>query len=344
MIWDDTGYGGHGGTAVAPATRWLFAEGSQGYFDTYVLLANSNTTPANITVNFLLEGGGVVTYPVTVDAKKRFTLFAGSVPQLVNQSFGIDITASQPIIAERSMYLPGARLFEGGHESAGVNETSTQWFLAEGATGSFFDCFVLLSNPNASDAHVTLTYLLPSGGTVVKNATVPAKSRQTINVEAEAPILANADVSTTIVSDIGIVAERAMYWPNISLGWREAHNSFGLTSSALRWGLADGRIGGPRSYQTFVLLANPNPYPAEVLVRFLEPSIVATRTYTLNPSSRQSIYVNAEVPELLEGTFSVDVQVLNYQPIAVEKAMYWTSGGEVFAGGTGVTATRLPPP
>ena len=68
----------------------------------------------------------------------------------VNQSFGIDITSAQPIIAERAMYLPGARLFEGGHESAGVNETSKQWFLAEGATGSFFECFVLLEQSEST--------------------------------------------------------------------------------------------------------------------------------------------------------------------------------------------------
>jgi hypothetical protein len=50
------------------------------------------------------------------------------------------------------------------------------------------------------------------------------------------------------------------------------------------------------------------------------------------------------VPELGDGQFSLDVQVRNYQPIAVEKALYWNAGTEVFAGGTNVTATRLPPP
>jgi hypothetical protein len=34
---------------------------------------------------------------------------------------------------------------------------------------------------------------------------------------------------------------------------------------------------------------------------------------------------------------------LNYQPIAVEKALYWNADGLVWAGGTNVTATRLPP-
>jgi hypothetical protein len=344
MIWDSTGYGGHGGTAVGPATRWLFAEGSQGFFNTFVLLANDNATDAAVTVRFLVEGGGVVDVPVTVAARTRRTIFAGGIGALVNQSFGIDVTSSLPIIAERAMYLPGERVFEGGHESAGVNAPSRQWFLAEGATGTFFDCFILLSNPNATDANATITYLLPEGATIVKPVAIPANSRVTINVETVDPLLAAADVSTTIVSDIGIVAERAQYWPNISQGWREAHNSFGVTTSALRWGLADGRIGGPRAFQTFILLANPNPHPAEVLVRYLKPTFTVTRTYTLNPSSRHSVYANVDVPELGDGTFSVDVQVLNYQPIAVEKALYWNSGSEVFAGGTNVTATRLPPP
>ncbi len=61
-----------------------------------------------------------------------------------------------------------------------------------------------------------------------------------------------------------------MYWPDISQGWIEAHNSFGVTETALRWGLADGRIGGPRAHQTYILLANPNPVPAEVEVTFLK--------------------------------------------------------------------------
>jgi hypothetical protein len=65
----------------------------------------------------------------------------------------------------------------------------------------------------------------------------------------------------------------------------------------------------------------------------------------LNPTSRLNVWVNNDVTELGEGNFSADVQVLNFQPIAVEKALYWNSAdGAVWAGGTNVTATRLPPP
>ncbi len=67
-----------------------------------------------------------------------------------------------------------------------------------------------------------------------------------------------------------------------------------------------------------------------------------TQTYTLEPHSRtnvQAVDLAAGVP----GTYSADVQVLNFQPIVVEKAMYWNSGGEIWAAGTGVVATPLPP-
>ena len=76
---------------------------------------------------------------------------------------------------------------------------------------------------------------------------------------------------------------------DIAAGWQEAHNSFGVTEAGLRWGVADGRIGGPRDYQTYILLANPNPAPAEVQVRFLKAGVSATRTYTLPPTSRLNI-------------------------------------------------------
>jgi subtilisin-like proprotein convertase family protein len=347
MSWDGTGYGGHGGTSVRPHTRWLFAEGSQGYFHTFVLLANDNASDVSATVRFLLEGGGVLEHPVTLHAHQRVTVYTGAIPALVDRSFGIDVTASQPIIAERSMYFPvsGARTFEGGTEAAGVNDVSRRWFLAEGATGPFFECYILLTNPDSAVAHTTITYLLPGGETIARTLDVPANGRTTINVETVDPRLANTPVSTAIVSDVGIIAERSMYWPDISLGWREAHNSVGVTEAAVRWGVADGRLGGTRGYTTYILLANPNAAAAEVEVSFLKGGVRGpVRTFVLPPTSRHNIWVNNDFPELGDGLFSAEVRVLNYQPIVVEKAMYWNSGAEVWAAGTGVVATPLPPP
>jgi subtilisin-like proprotein convertase family protein len=344
MSWDVTGYGGSGGTAIQPDTQWLFAEGSQGYFDTFLLLANDNDVSVDAQVRFLLEGGGNVDRTVTIDAHKRYTLYAATVPELINRSFGIQVNTLLPITAERSMYFPHGqgRVFEGGHEAAGVNDVSTRWFLAEGATGPFFECFILLSNPLTRDAHAVVTFLLSDGSTVVHNETVPAVGRSTLNVETLDDRLRNAAVSTVVTSDVGIIVERSMYWPDISLGWREAHNSPGVVDTALRWGVSDIRIGGPRDYQTFMLMANPNTAPAEVVVRLLRQGAAPlTRNYTLPPTSRTNV-----VPNDLgagAGTYSAEIQVLNYQGIVVEKAMYWNSGDEIWAAGTGVVATPLPP-
>ena len=61
MAWDATGYGGHGEAAASgAATTWYFAEGSQGFFDTYLLLANAGASPARVTVSFLTEFDGVI--------------------------------------------------------------------------------------------------------------------------------------------------------------------------------------------------------------------------------------------------------------------------------------------
>jgi hypothetical protein len=92
-------------------------------------------------------------------------------------------------------------------------------------------------------------------------------------------------------------------------------------------------------------LANPNAAQAEVQVSFLKAGVRGpVRTFVLPPTSRHNVWVNDVFPELGEGLFSAEVRVLNYQPIVVEKAMYWNAGTEIWAAGTGVVATPLPPP
>ena len=350
MYWDATRYGGHGGTAVDGAsTRWLFAEGAQGFFDTYVLLANDNASAVTATVRFLRETGGPVVITPSLPAHSRTTIWAGAVAGLPGASFGIEVTAPSPIIAERAMYFPhgAGHVFEGGTGAAGVTHGSQTWFLAEGATGPFFECFLLVSNPDAVAASVTFTYLLPSGATLTRTAVVPANGRLTINVEGVDPQLADTPVSTTVTSDRAIVVERAMYWPDFSVGWQEAHDSFGVTAPGLRWGVGNGMVGTAQGFETYVLLANPNAVPAEVEVVFVKadsPTAPIVKSYTLAPTSRRNVAVSVDVPELGAGAFGVEVRVVNYQPIVVEKAMYWNADGVTWAGGSGVTGSRLPPP
>jgi hypothetical protein len=98
-------------------------------------------------------------------------------------------------------------------------------------------------------------------------------------------------------------------------------------------------------HQTYILLANPNDVPAEVTVRFLRSGQAPIlRDYLLPPTSRTNITPSVNAPQITGGTFSADIQVRNYQPIVVEKALYWNAGAQAWAAGTGTVGTPIPPP
>jgi hypothetical protein len=344
VYWDSTYYGGHTGSAVEqPGTNWLFAEGSQGFFDTYLLLANANATPVDVTVRFLLESGAPIVRNYTLVPTSRFNVHAGAIPELADRSFSIVVESSLLIVAERAMYF-GSPLFSGGHESAGVQAPSRTWFLAEGATGAFFDTYVLIGNPNAGTAVVTATFLRDDGRTVTREYAIPGNTRLTLDVEAQDPLLADTAVSTTISADQPVVVERAMYWPGPSTSWLDAHGSFGVPEAATRWGLAEGRSGGPFAFHTYILLANPgNTAAAEVQITFLRTDgTTLVRHYHVAPTSRFNVDVDSFVPELAGQLYSAVITVTNGVPITVERATYNNAGGVVWAAGTSATGVRLP--
>jgi hypothetical protein len=235
-----------------------------------------------------------------------------------------------------------SHLWSGGHATTG-SVPAAEWFLVEGATGAFFDTFVLLTNPADQAANVTLTYLLEGGETVTVPKVIPPASRLTVNVEAEDDVrLRSAAFSTRITADRPIVAERSVYWPGDAAPWGEAHNSAGLTTLGTRWGLAEARVGGARAFQTYILLANAQTTAAQVTVTYLrESGAPVVKTYIVPPTSRFTIDVKSLVPELVDESFGALIEVINDVPIAVERSMYWDANGIFWSGGTNATATRL---
>jgi hypothetical protein len=348
MRWDATGYGAHTEKATAgAATQWYFAEGAQGFFSTYFLLVNPHGTANVAHVTYYREAASPIVRDYPLGPNARFTIDASADADLVNQAFGAQVVFDQPGVAERAMYFGTAPIWTGGHASAGATTPSPRWFLAEGATGSYFTTFVLLANPNAEDAEVTLRYLPAAGGTssgtpVTRTFTLPAGQRATRNIATEDDSLASAAVATEVDATRPIVVERAQYWPNPQ--WFEAHNSFGVTAAGTRWGLAEGRVGGAEGYQTYVLLANTGTNDAEVTLTFLraDGTTVAKMT-TVPAASRVNVAIagtGSDVPELDGESFGALIEAT--QPIVVERSMYSNANGTVWAAGTNATATPLP--
>lgn len=349
MSWDGAAYGGHGGTAVeAPSLNWYFAEGYQGFFDTYLLLANPGDQVATATVTYLREGELPVTRTYSIDQMSRTTVYAGLDDELINRSFSMVVQSDAPIIAERAMYWSKPGMFwAGGHESAGVTAPALSWFLAEGATGPYFDEYVLVGNPNDTAVTLSIRYLLADGTTIDQEATVEARARLTINVETQDARLADAAVSTTLTATQPVIVERAMYWPGNPGDWQEAHNSFGVTGLGTAWAMAEGRVGTAAGYETYLLLANPSDIAASVRVTFLrEQGAAVQASVTVPARSRANVIVVSDpavtdAPALHNERFGAIVEVLNGVGIAVERAMYWNSGGVAWAAGTNAVAVRI---
>jgi hypothetical protein len=345
MFWDASYYAGHAGPAVAAsATQWYFAEGAQGFFDTYVLVNNPNASPADVTFTFLRQDEAPIATTVTVAGTSRYTLAASSLAGLRTRSFAITVTSTQPVTVDRAMYFgtTATQLWGGGTASAG-SALSPAWYFAEGATGSFFDTFFLLGNPQSTDAQVTVTYLLDSGEVITVQKVVPARERLTINPETEGDArLKSAAFATTITSDVPIVSERSMYWSGKAQPWGEAHNSTGLPAPALTWDLAEGRVGGEHKFHTYILVANPETTAAEVTVTYLrETGAPVVKTYVVPATGRLTIDAS-DVTELANESFGARVTVTNHVPVIVERSMYWSANGVFWSGGSSGTGIRVP--
>jgi Beta-propeller repeat len=353
MTWDGSGYGSHAerGILTRTATTWYLAEGAtHGAFDLFYLLQNPGDTAANVEITYLLpEPQQPIVQTLTLERGSRTTIPVDAQPGLAETDVSASIRSTNgvPFVVERAMYFsrPG-QAFAAGHESAGVTAPATRWFLAEGATGAFFNTFILIANPSADTATVEMQYLLDGGGVVTVPHNVAPRSRLTINAALEDPALLSANMSTIITStnNVPIVVERAMWWPAGPAGWHEAHNSPGEITTGTRWGLAEGESGGPSGKQTYILIANTSAFAGNARVTLLfEDGTTSEQTFTLQANSRTNVNVEVEFPVSANRRYGAVIESLGATPmeLVVERAMYSNAGGVVWAAGTNALATKL---
>lgn len=189
---------------------------------------------------------------------------------------------------------------------------SCNWYFAEGSTSSGFETFILVQNPNTVSAHVELTYTTPSGAVQGPVTDLSPESRTTFNVGDSVPD--QSEVSTVVVSDKTIIAERTMLWGGRSGG----HNSVGVTEPSEAWACAEGSTAG--GFETWILVQNPNDVSGSVELLFLTPEgPIAGPTETIPPGSRRSFGVGRYVPDAWEVSTFVNASV----PVVVERSVYW---------------------
>lgn len=243
---------GHDALGVsAPSTHWYFAEGNTGgnasiAFETFLLLANQNSTDTSVTVTFQLDTGEALSRVYVVPARQRFTVWVDQEGRLYdskleNAAFGMTVQAPQPIVAERAVYwgtpssadpLTPRQPWAEGHATAGAPAAAAKWAFAEGVqdyragSPNQHQTFLLLSNPNPTPITVRASFLREDGSGIQRERCVPGNARANIwtadfielsnrsfasVVESVASSAAGPCGTATAGGQV-FVAERAVYW------------------------------------------------------------------------------------------------------------------------------------
>jgi hypothetical protein len=342
---DGIGYGAHSeNSAEPPSTQWFLAEGSTVLdFQLFYLLQNPQDTPVDATVLFLRPSGPIMARPYVLPPHSRTTIRVNDIPVMGSTDVSGRVIATSPIIVERAMYASRNGQFFGlGHASRGVTAPAVTWFLAEGATGPFFDTYVLIANPSLTAATIDARFDTGDGASVTRQYAVASQSRFSIHLDS-IPGLEFTSVATTITSTnaVPVVVERAMYWPNGFFDYYEGHSSPGTTQTGLKWVLAEGE-NGPG--QTFVLIANTAATAGRARLTLMPESSDAPHVFELPLAPNSRVTVPIDASRNASGRFGVLVESIGAAPvpIVVEGAFYWTIDGVTWAAGSNLVATSVP--
>ena len=128
-------------------------------------------------------------------------------------------------------------------------------YLAEGATGSFFDTRVVRRQPRRDAGPRAVP--LPDRDRrrdPRQFLVVPATSRRTIDLRACSRGWRSANISTVVESDVQVVVDRTMRWDQVSRFGAHAESS--SPAPSLTWYLAEGATHG--AFDLFYLIQNPS--------------------------------------------------------------------------------------
>ena len=304
---------GHEDSAVWPLfddrlayrTWYLAAGATTNAFDTWILIQNPNPEPVDVLVTFMDENGLASEYRYHVKEASRFSIYTNQL--MPNSAFATKVEASAPVFVERAMYFG-----YDGHDSAGVNAPSRQWFLPDGSSQDGTDTWVLIMNPNPETVTARLSFFTYAGLAATQEIMVNPTSRLSVHANQYLP---RSLFSVAVHADKPIVAERASYIENGKYG----HGSSGSPLTAQRWYAAEGFTG----HKVAVSVMNPNPAPALATLTFmLEDGSNVRQTLSLVANSRQTFIANDVLPPATAFSTRVEAD----QPVVVERTSYVGQG------------------
>lgn len=318
-----------GGAAL---DTWYLAEGSSDWgFDTYVTIENPNAQAVTAAVTYQTRAGEKTRADIPLPAQSQTVINPRDDIGSTDFSTKVRCKEGKSIAVDRRMTWtgPGAS-YQESHCSIGVTAPDRTWFLPEGSSDWGFETWLLIQNPNATEANVTVTYMIEGETPIQKTKKVPAGSRASYDMKED---IGQKDASIKVESDLQVIPERAMYRYNR----REGHDSIGTINPSQDYYLAEGCTA--YGFTTFILIQNPQPDPILVDVEFMTGAgPVSLSQFRMEANTRETINVNTSLT-LPDPNFSTRVH--GSEPIIAERAMYWNRGyGETCHDSIGMPAAH----
>ncbi|MBU1669983.1 MAG: IPT/TIG domain-containing protein [Actinobacteria bacterium] len=318
-------------TVVYPT--WYLAEGTTAWgFSTYVSIVNPNDSAVTVDLIFMPTGETNQVQTISMPANSRATVNPADTLGARDFSTKVSCRDGETIAADRTMSWTGPTSSTPEcHCSVGVTSPEETWYLPEGSTNWGFETWLLIQNPNGTEAHCTVTYMIEGQGPTDVSHEVPPNSRATFNMAED---IGNKDASIKVTSDQDVIPERAMYRNDR----REGHDSIGTTSPAADYYLAEGTTAW--GFTTYVLVQNPNPTDIAVNVTYMTgtgPVPHPENPITMPANSRKTIRVNDYLPDR-----DFSTRVSGSAPVIAERAMYWDAGtGEACHDSIGMSSPHM---
>jgi hypothetical protein len=321
--------GGHDAVgATESSSTWYFAEGYTGTgFEEWICVLNPGDAASDLTFRFMTQEEGlreVTGFSVAAHSRASFkaNLILGD-----NYQTSLELTSTQPIVAERPMYFDysgtASRGWQGGHCVMGTPTLSESYYFAEGTTRSNFEEWLTLQNPNPDPITIQAVYQLgPGQGDPVQAAyEVPGNYRRTIYVPTE--VGTEKDVSVLLTSTEDFLAERPMYfdYSYIDLIAQGGHCVIGSAEPASDWFLAEGYTG--EGFNQWICLQNPGDTDATAEITYYtqEAGALPTVTVPVPARTRNTIMVNDSAGA--DYQLSTGIRVTSGPNIVVERPMYF---------------------
>ncbi|MDQ6659682.1 MAG: peptidoglycan DD-metalloendopeptidase family protein [Chloroflexota bacterium] len=300
-------------TTITPSLpkAYYFAEGYTGSGTTeYLSLTNPSVNPARVSITYLYPSAAPQIRSYTV-ATQAHTVLNINNEVGSNQTISMIVQSDQPFSAERTMYTH-KDAFTTATDSVGSASLSSNWYFAEGNTTYGWNTLLAVLNPSSLPVTGKIMYLLNNQAVTGKTYTFPARSRNTLVLNADFP---NHQFGMSFTTSSPVLVEQLEYLTASNL--RGGNAVVGAMSPQTNWYFGAGNT--LPGFNEWLALANPLSKTATAQISYLTiDGNTISQTVTVPALSRIEVNVNSVVRPTPHATL-----ITASSPIVAERHDYF---------------------